>query len=289
MGGHAALLERWFSNEIEPLHQRHQESASVSLRRKINALREAVQASLHVRLDRRDGFSHLDPVAIEQAKSGVRRTAVLFVPTLRRCERLAESLTPLGHDVLHQAAAQLARDGRSVQEDPRVVVDAVSASLRDVVGERVERIRIEVGGLATASAQAIDRAASVLGMRAELLHPEINDLPQLAFAFSGFTIPRASLLAFNRALHVHYIEHHLRRQLGVRLDESLTAHGRLMEGWARRAIEARLAAFEQQAEPIRTRFECARRPASGETEADEADGLRRDLQELEQLGQTPQR
>jgi GTP-binding protein EngB required for normal cell division len=50
-GGHARLLDEWFAHEIQPLCDRHQELAQQSLRRKIGALRDAVEAALKVRLE----------------------------------------------------------------------------------------------------------------------------------------------------------------------------------------------------------------------------------------------
>jgi GTP-binding protein EngB required for normal cell division len=283
MPGHAHLLDRWFSLEIEPLYERHQEAARVSLGRKIAALREAVHASLRVRLDRQDGWSHADPAAVQQAETELRRAAGLFGPTVQRCEELAESLTSLGGEVLGQAARRLRRGGRMGEDDSQAVVDEIGASLRDVVGDRVERIRLEVGGLATAGAHAIERAATALMLRAEPPRADVDDMPQLALAIAGVTLPRASLLAFSGALQVPYIERRLRRLVGGRLDESLTAHAKIVDAWARRAIEATRAAFEQQAEPLRTAFERLRRPASDRRGDQETASVAQDLRELEAL------
>jgi GTP-binding protein EngB required for normal cell division len=284
VGDHATLIERWFSSEIEPLYERHREAATISLRRKIAALREAVQASLQARVSRRDASSRPDPAAFTEAEADVRQAAGLFLATSRRCERLAGSLASLGPDVLHQAAQRLAVEGRIARDDSRLVVDAIHASLRDIVGKRVDRIRLEIRELTTASAKAIDRAAFVLGIRAQPLHPDVDDLPQLAFAFIGFTVPHVSWLAFSRALRVWYLERHLRGQLETRLDEALAAHERLLQSWARRAIEATREAFGQQVEPIRAQFEGARRPGTGATSVDDETTLTRDLQELERIG-----
>ena len=283
MPGHGDLLERWFASEIEPLYQRHQEAARLSLRRKIGALREAVQASLRVRLDRQEPSLDLSPSALEAAESELRRAAGLFVPTTRRCEDLAGSIRALGTEVLHQAALRLRQDGAVMREDPKQVVDELGLSLRDLVGERVDRIRLEVSGLGDAGAQALARAGAVVRARTEAIHPSIDDLPQLAFAFTGFVVPRAALLAFSRPLQVRYLERHLRQRLGARLDVALAAHATLMSSWARHAVEATRAAFEEHAEPLRSAFAQARRPDTERTSGDEAEGLKQDFDELEAL------
>jgi len=275
VGDHAALVERWFTGEIEPLYERHREEAARSLRRKITALREAVNAALRARLGRHDGGPPPDPAVAAEAEAALRRAAGGFLETSRRCEQLAEGLGSLGGAVLHQAAERLAPGGRRVQEDPRLVVEAVNASLQDIVGERVNRMRLDVRRLAAESTQAIEHAASVFGMRSDPLHPDAGDLPQLAFAFQGFTIPCVSYLAFSRRLLVRHVERHLRRQLAKRLDESLATHERLIQAWARLAIEATREAFGQQAEPIRAQFERARRSRAGV--ADDAAGAAPDV------------
>lgn len=284
VSGHTALLDRWFSNVIEPLYERHQEASRLSIRRKIAALREAVHASLRVRVDHDGRSSSLDPATLEAAERELRRTAGLFAPAAQRCQELARSLESLGREVLSQAAARLRRDGAPAQQDPASGGDAVEAALRDVVGNVVDRIRSEIGSVANASGQAIEQAAAALRLSANRPRAQIEHLPQLAFSIGHLVLPRASWLAISRRLQLRYLEHHLRRQLGQRLDEGLAAYANLMTTWARTAIEATRAGFEQQAEPLRAEFERVRRPGPDRADVDEAPSLARDLAELEELG-----
>ena len=286
MAGHGELLERWFASDIEPLYERHQEAARLSLRRKIGALREAVQASLRVRLDRRGPAVELNPAAVEEAEADLRRAAGVFGPTARRCEDLAEGIRALGPQILRQTALRLRRDASVMPDDSQQVVNQVGLSVRDLAGEQVDRIRLEVSGVGHACAQALDRAASAFRTGPEPLEPALDDLPQLAFAFVGFVVPRASLLAFSPPLRARYVERHLRRRLGARLDEALAAHATLMASWARHAIEATRASFEEHAEPLRSAFAEARRPEAIRAAGDEAAALTRDLEELEALAGT---
>jgi GTP-binding protein EngB required for normal cell division len=291
MPSHTALLEHWFSTVIEPLCERHQEAARLSIQRKIAALREAVQASLRVRVDRYGRSSIVDAAALQEAEQELRRTAGLFAPAVRRCEDRAESLGSLGREVLNQAAARLRREGPAVRQDPALGADAVEASLRDVVGDLVDSIRSEIGGVASASVQAIEQAAHALRLGADRPCAQIDHLPQLAFSVGRIVVARASWLAVSRKLQLRYLEHQLRQQLAERLDESLAAYAKLISAWSRTAIEATRAAFEQQAEPLRAEFERLRRPGSDRADADETPSLTRDLAELEEqgAGHAPQR
>lgn len=284
--GHGDLLDRWFASEIEPLYNRHQEAVNLSLRRKIGALREAVHATLRVRLDRREASPQLNPGALEEADNELRRTAGLFVPAARSCESLAGGLGALGGDVLRQAARRLRRDGSAIAEDPQGVVDSLRASLNDLVGEQVDRIRLEVAGLVTSARKALERAASALVTRTEPLDPAFDELPPFAFDVTGFTFPLASLLAFSGPLQVGYIERHIRQRLGKRLDQALAAHAMFMASWARRAVDSARATFEEHAEPLRAAFEQARRPSAGRAGDGEVPDLERDVEELEALGGT---
>ena len=228
MPGHGELLERWFAGEIEPLYERHQEAARLSLRRKIGALREAVQASLRVRLGRREASLQLNPAVLDEAEGELRRAAGLFVPTSRQCEDLAGRIAALGGDVLHQAAQRLRRDGSLIADDPQRVVDDVRTSLNDVVGEPLDKIRLEVRGLVVSARKALERAASALLTRTEPLDPAFDELPPFAFDLAEFTVSRASFLAFSGPLQIGYIERQLRQRLGARLDGALAVHARLM-------------------------------------------------------------
>jgi GTP-binding protein EngB required for normal cell division len=286
MPGHDQLLERWFAGEIKPLCERHQEATRLSLRRKIGALREAVQASLRVRLDRRDATLQLNPQGVEEAEGELRRAAGLFEPTARSCENLARRIAEVGGEVLHQAAQRLRRDGPLIANDPQRVAADFRESLNDVVGDPVDKIRLEASGLVDSARKALERAASALLTRTEPLDAAFDELPPFAFDVTGFTIPRASFLVLSRTLQVGYIERQVRQWLGLRLDEALAAHSRLMASWARRAIDAARATFEEHAEPLRAAFEQAHRPAAERTRGDEAVELKRDLEDLEAIGST---
>jgi GTP-binding protein EngB required for normal cell division len=285
IGEQAVLLDRWFSTEIEPLCAQHEVAARTSIRRKIAALREAVQASLRVRLDRGASVTRLDPTTVAAAERDLRAASGLFADAFPRCERMSTALAALAPDVLRRAAERLRPHGASVQQDGQRVAAEVHASLRDIVGPHVELIRSEVAALAATTAQVAARVAGVLGVPSEERRPELDDVPQLAFAVNGVTIPRASWVAFSGLLLEWHIERHLRRQLAARLDDALAAHGRLMGGWARRAIDEIRREFEQEAEPLRAQFE---RLHPHETphaagEPDETASLERDLEELDQL------
>ena len=286
MPGHQELLNRWFASGIEPLYERHQEAARTSLRRKIGALREAVQASLRVQLGRRVPFRPVDQAGIEEAEQELRRTAGLFAPTARRCEELSRSIGALGADILRQTARRLLRDEPRAAGSPPSVEDELALSVQDVLGERVDRIHLEVSKLGTATQQALNRSGSVLRLPMEPVPPAIDGLPPLAFTFSGLVVPRGSCLAFSRSLHVRYLEHALRQRVAVPLDEALVGHAAIVTAWARRAVEATRAAFEGQAEPLRSAFADASRPTAGRAAGDEASGLERDLEELDELAES---
>jgi GTP-binding protein EngB required for normal cell division len=285
MPGHADLLERWFAGEIEPLYARHQEAVNLSLRRKIAALREAVQVSLRVRLDRRQPSSPPAPGAIDEAETELRRVAGLFVSTEHRCETLASGLGRRGPEVLRQTALRLRRDAGRTAADPQAAADEFATSLREVVGADIEEIRERVADLTSTCAKALEQAATALRTRTDPLHPTTDELPPLALTLAGFVAPRARLLAFSKRLEVAYLEWHLRQHVGDRLDQALAAHATLVASWTRRSVGAVRAAFEEHAEPLRSAFAEVRRPETGPLEGEGAQGVEHDLGELERLEQ----
>jgi GTPase Era involved in 16S rRNA processing len=285
--GFTDLLDRWFAEEIEPLSARQQDAARVSLRRKVAALREAVQKALGAQADRVSATADLDTGVLEAAEGELRDAAGLLTSAERRCDHLAGQIAGLGPEVLRQTARRVRRDVPS-PDDAQAVADAFAASIGDVVGSAVDEVRLQVSDLAASCARALERSAAALRRATDGFSPATDELPALALTPPPVDLPRARLLAFSARLQVAYVEHRFRRRLGARLDEALAGHAMLVASWARRSIETLRAAFAEQAEPLRAAFADARRPARDRPEGDAAASILRDLEELDELGARPE-
>jgi GTP-binding protein EngB required for normal cell division len=73
MPGHRGLLERWFEGEISPLYERSRELKSLSVKRKVGALRESVVAALTTRLRRSRGLASSDAGDVREVEARLRK------------------------------------------------------------------------------------------------------------------------------------------------------------------------------------------------------------------------
>ena len=108
-GAHRELLTRWFTQEIVPLFDRCQELRAASVRRKVGALRQAVEAALRSRLR----HSEQDPTGtmIDIRAHGCRsmeRRPHRFEEARGSSERIADSLPALEQSIFARAAQRLA-------------------------------------------------------------------------------------------------------------------------------------------------------------------------------------
>src|SRR5271157_3241248 len=109
---HRELLTRWFEAEILPLYQCSQDLKSLSVKRKVGTLRDAVVAALSTRVRRSKGISGADSGEIREVEARLRR-ATGRIPQLQN--ELERDIRAFSRDtgwLMERATDQLAREWR---------------------------------------------------------------------------------------------------------------------------------------------------------------------------------
>lgn len=107
---HCGLLVRWFDAEILPLYQRSKELKSLSVKRKVGALRDAVVAVLSMRVRRNRGLSGTDPESIRDVEARLRRATGRITEVRIALEQDIEKFSRDADWLLERAANQLAQE-----------------------------------------------------------------------------------------------------------------------------------------------------------------------------------
>jgi GTP-binding protein EngB required for normal cell division len=256
--GHEALVDAWFTEEIEPLYDRHREAALASIRRKIGSLKQAVRASLEAELRHAKG-SALQPSHVAEAGRTLQRAGGLLAETVRTAEASAREIGALTEAVVREASLRLVMLGRLVETESALTQDAVRTALFTVVGTRVERIRADVLLTTEPLALALTQAASGLGrpegVSADDLKVDVRPLPPLPDETGRLALRYPWLALFSDLLFARSVRAQLRATLQPRIEASLQAYTALLVGWVRDAVASVQARFHEQAEPLRAYIE----------------------------------
>ncbi len=285
VGKEAALLERWFEQEIAPLWTHHRMLVEQSLHRKIARLRQSVLAVLRTLLAKRQGkvFAGGDARGL-QTVARLLGEADAAIQRALECQRDWPADEAALADVLLQQAAQLlvqaARNPRGNQAEP--VVPAIREWLVQA-GQRAREVVTQLQSTLSRVLEAMEAAIPLARTDAAAVrNAPLDRLPGVDLsplsAGSGCSIPGwatlvpplASWLA-RRAVERHWGEHV--RQF-VRLQNAQ------LHAWLKKAISAVAEPYQSQAEVFREQW---RRMTTGAEPSAPADTeeLIRDLEELE--------
>lgn len=283
---HAQLLEQWFTNELAPLSEKHQELAQESIRRKTGALREAVEAALRAKLNRAETSrapQKEDLVAVERElreATGKLEEARVF------CLRASDEIRGLTEYALNEAANALleAWTGAAANgPDPGAVV---AGAIAKTAGTAVQ-VHAYLQDLARSLTAASRKAASALGRHDA---PEEEELLRALREMPRFDPPPISK-SFHRPWFLHpralarrLIYSELRSALEQPLSEAFSTHGRLVENWVRRALAELQLAFDSSADAYRAQL--ARLIGQGVGTTEEQQPILDDLRRLDEIGGT---
>ncbi len=277
VGSQAHLLDRWFSQEIAPLYEKHQQLAQESIRRKTGALREAVEAALRAKLNGagEGGVPEREDILI--LERDLRAAAGRLEDARAYCLRASDGLRALAPQALSLAADELIALWTSGVSD--------SASARTAVEAGVARTAVSgtqmhsyLQELARELAAALSRAAAALcahdaPTERELLDP-LREMPRLDPPPVRFDLSRPLFLA-PRTLVRRQVHRKLRREYGKTLEEAFDTYGQLVENWSRKALAELQARFDSSADAYRAQL--ARFVSSGPLTAEERRAIEADL------------
>jgi GTP-binding protein EngB required for normal cell division len=112
IAGYRELLKRWFEAEIHPLYQRSQDLKSLSVKRKVGTLRDAVVAVLSTRVRRSNGVSDADSEEIREVEARLRRATGRIPQVQNELERDTRAFSRDTGWLLERAANRLAEEWR---------------------------------------------------------------------------------------------------------------------------------------------------------------------------------
>ena len=271
---HAHLLERWFSEEIAPLDEKHKQLAQASGRRKTAALRETVEAILKAKLNGAASVPAAQKQKLLALEHDLREAAGRLEDARVFCLRVADEIRGLTPAAINQATSALldlwSGAAPNGTEPPR----AVAAAIVKTAGFATQ-VHTHLRDLALILTAALQRAARALGSddapaEEELLHP-LREMPRFdpppLGAFHQPWILRPKALARS------WIHGQLRRSLEEALSEAFATHARLVENWARQALAELQLRFDSSADAYRAQL--ARLMAQGTVASRGAVGHRR--------------
>ncbi|HUY13738.1 MAG TPA: dynamin family protein [Terriglobia bacterium] len=281
-GEDARLLDEWFTCEIQPLFERHQELARQSLRRKIAALRDSVEATLKIRVEITGKDPRKSSKQAREAQAQLRRAAGKFEESNSFCLKASDEIRNMSEVAFARAALEIARlwfnpDG--VKADER---DAVARHLIVTASEGANQIFERLQGLARDLSHALSNAGRVL--EAEDLPDEeelvslVKEMPRLDPGPVEIRIQRDWLTIFGKNITKGRIGKKLRQQVGQKAGEAFQSYGRLLESWSRKMLAELHRHFDAHADGYRAQLE--RLAEGGKSGPEESETIRQDLAAL---------
>jgi GTP-binding protein EngB required for normal cell division len=273
VGGDAALCDRWFDEELQPMLARHRELTALSHKRKAGALREAVTAALQRRLQAASetGVIPSEPApnqTVEALRGGER--------VLERAQGAAFHLTRkvsrMGPEIIESAAREIARgwlDSGSAKP-AEIFSETLTCKLNEPVAEilrAVEETREEL-------VRAMQLAATISNQPVAEQLPKSAGLPAVDVSEIARKIdivkPSVRALLGISAL-APYVRRQLQEQLNRGLLELLSLYSNRLRRWMEQTLGAMRKAFVATADVYRAQFEGAQLEGAPDATAVESD------------------
>ena len=281
-GEHARLLDEWFAHEIQPLCERHQELAQQSLRRKIGALRESVEAALEVRLDFHAKGAKEDEKHLHGAETQLRKATGKLEEVNSFCLRASDEIRGLGWIALSRSAADVAEQWFNKGANETNAGDIVMRNLTETAAEGANQVFTKIHDLARDLSRALASTADILEVkdvpRDEDLASVVKEMPRLDPGPIEVVLERGFLAILGKAFARRQIEKKLRERIGPAVDEAFQRYGRMLGSWSRRTLAELHRQFDAHADGYRAQLE--RLGGAGKAGPEETGSIRRDLDAL---------
>jgi len=261
LGNDAALCDRWFEQELQPMLGRHRELTASSHKRKAGALREAVMAALQRRLQAASEMG-ATPIQSEAAASEAVEAIRTGERALERAQGAAFHLTrkvsKMKPEIIESTATEIARGWLgSESADPARIF---SETLTRIVAESVTATLSAVGQTREELDRAMQLAATVSNQSPPEELPKPAGLPALDAneIATKIDIVKPSVLSF---FGLSALARHVRRRLEKQIDrdlfEFLSLYSNRLRRWMEQTLGAMRKAFVAAADIHRAQFESA--------------------------------
>lgn len=273
----AASLDAWFEEQIAPLYERYQQLAGESVRRKIGALRESVEAALRSELGRAEGGTRPSDVEkLRRIEKEMRRTAGRIPEETSACLQIADEVEKLAPAAQREAAFRIVERWRQGQNaGPDIVTTALSETAAVEAGQLYERLDL----IARETAGALQETARQLNVteppQEEDLVPALRGMPQLDFGGQVPLFMRSPLLSVSPALAMTLVQMRLKRLLGPEISEAFRSYSRVLNAWTRKTIAEIQSRFDLHADTYRAQL--SRHIGSSEASPETAAAILSDL------------
>ncbi len=268
------LLNDWFENDIGPLYNRRQELKVRSIRRKVGALQQSVEAALKVRLRPKRENPEIDEEQIRSVEARLRQASGKLQEANSSLRRIGSEIADLGSPALWKAAAALVeswkRGGQEIDAQ-RVVLDTVNATVQ----EKSAQLRDILAALGSELHQSLRSAAEVL-KQADMpgdgeFSSFLREMPVLDFGTVTLIVnrPRMAFL-LGQGFAKKWTARKLARSVGPHIVRALHAYRQLVEAWGDRIISQIRRRFDAYANGYRAQLERLAGPHELSSEQEQA-------------------
>jgi len=285
-GERANLLDNWFDREIQPLCDRHQELAQRSIRRKIGALQQSVEAALKLRLDVASKKPQEHEKTLRAAEARLRRATGTFEVANDFCLKTVDKVRELGALALRRAAPEIVdewfrKDGTPTRGVNNVIMSNLAATAAEAANQIFDKLR----DTARVLSEAVSSAAVTMGdpniSGEEVLDSVVKEMPRFDPGPLEIALKPDIFTLLGRALTTRRVEGQLAGRIGDAANEAFERYGRLLESWMRRTLAELRRQFDARADGHRAQLE--RRSGASPLEPQETEAVRRSLDALSQF------
>jgi GTP-binding protein EngB required for normal cell division len=282
IAGRRELLAGWFETQILPLYQRSQDLKSLSVKRKVGTLRDAVVATLSTRVRRSKGISGTDSGEIREAEARLRRATGRIAQLQYELERDIRAFWRDTRWLMERAADRLAQEWRRDKASPGSGLVVYESIVGDV-HQQAKVYRQHLESMASDLHAELKNAEKALGLphgpTEEEFTSAIRSMP--VFDFAGRDLQFAPAF-WGRALGKAGLRMAARRAIRSKLESSLSnvvlIYGGVFKDWSSSVVNVLAKRFANYADSYRAQAE---RAQSGSTVGvEEVHALLADLRAL---------
>jgi GTP-binding protein EngB required for normal cell division len=281
VGPDAKLLDQWFDEQIATLYDRHQQLATESLKRKIGALREAVAATLSLKLEQAARTTDFSDDGLRSVETELRIAGGRIEETRSLCRNLLDEVPGAVEKGFDRSAEEIIKRW-PVEESELPTL--VTYAFNQVTGEHSRSLYQPLEDLRAQLTKVLDEAAQALngnnGSREEKLDYVLKEMPRLDLGAIHLNLRPKFLMALGKGAAKRRVEKSLREQTEPSLSNAIASYGKLLQSWTTQALEDLQRRFGERADWYRAQIGRLAGPA--QLSEDEVTKIRRDLEQLTQ-------
>lgn len=281
VGNDAKLLDQWFEEHIATLYERHQLLATESLKRKIGALREAVAATLSLKLEQATRTTDFSENGLRSVETELRIAGGRIEETRALCRNLLDEVPNAVEKGFDRAAEEIIKRWPLDESDlPALVTSAfdhVTAEYSQRIYQPLEELR---GHLTKVLNEAVEALNGNNGSHEEKLDYVLKEMPRLDLGAINLNLQPLFLMALGKGAAKRRVEKSLRAQTEPSLSNAIASYGKLLQSWTTQALENLQRRFGERADWYRAQIGRLTDPA--QISEEEAAKIRRDLEQLAQ-------